>query len=84
MLNRPSSRERRHLARVKEMDCGVCGQAGPSDAHHVRQHYQYLCIPLCRDCHDGSHNGIHKKKSIWNALKLDELIVLNETLRQLF
>ena len=38
MNNRLSPRERRHLAVVKEMDCGVCGAPGPSDAHHIEQH----------------------------------------------
>ncbi len=83
MLNRISARERLHLARVKELPCGVCGAAGPSEAHHVEQHQQYLCIPLCEDCHRGSFNGVHGQKRIWNVKKLSELDVLNETLRSL-
>ena len=83
MNNRPSATERRHLARVKEMNCGVCNAEGPSEAHHVRQHYQYLCIPLCINCHKGPRNGWHGERFIWNAKKLDELMVLNETLRAL-
>jgi hypothetical protein len=83
MNNKLTSTERLHLARVKDMPCGVCGQAGPSDAHHVEQHMQYLCIPLCKDCHQGSHNGIHGRRSIWNVLKKNELSVLNETIRRL-
>jgi hypothetical protein len=83
MNNKLSANERLHLARIKEMPCGVCGQAGPSDAHHVEQHMQYLCIPLCKDCHQGSHNGIHGRKSIWNVMKKNELSVLNETIRRL-
>jgi hypothetical protein len=68
---------------VKEMPCGVCGQAGPSDAHHIEQHQQYLCIPLCKDCHQGSFNGIHGQKRIWSVYKQTEMSVLNETLRKL-
>lgn len=83
MNNKLTVTERLHLARVKDMPCGVCGQAGPSDAHHVEQHMQYLCIPLCKDCHQGSHNGIHGRRSIWNVLKKNELSVLNETIRRL-
>jgi hypothetical protein len=83
MNNKISALERVHLARIKEMDCGVCGAAGPSDAHHVEQHMQFICIPLCKDCHQGSHNGIHGRRSIWNVLKKTEMNVLNDTIRQL-
>jgi hypothetical protein len=44
---------------------------------------QYLCIPLCKSCHQGAINGIHGQKRIWNVLKLNEIEVLNETLRKL-
>ena len=83
MNNRLSPRERRHLAAVKEMPCGVCGAAGPSDAHHIEQHQQFLCIPLCKDCHQGSHNGIHGRRAIWNVTKKTEMSVLNDTVEQL-
>lgn len=80
MNNRLTQRERGHLGAVKEMSCGVCGAAGPSDAHHIEQGLQFLCIPLCKDCHQGSHNGVHGRRSIWNALKKTELSVLNDTI----
>ena len=80
MNNRISAKERLHLARVKELNCGVCNSPGPSEAHHVEQHQQYLCIPLCPDCHRGSFNGLHGQKRIWAVKKLTELNVLNETL----
>lgn len=80
MNNRLTQRERGHLGAVKEMSCGVCGAAGPSDAHHIEQGLQFLCIPLCKDCHQGSVNGIHGRRSIWNALKKTELSVLNDTI----
>jgi hypothetical protein len=83
MNNKLTAIERLHIAKIKEMPCGVCGQAGPSDAHHIEQHKQYLCIPLCKDCHQGSHNGIHGRRSIWNVLKKSELSVLNDTIRAL-
>jgi hypothetical protein len=81
--NRLTQRERRHLAAVKEMPCGVCGAAGPSDAHHIEQGQQFLCIPLCKDCHQGSHNGIHGRKAIWNVTKKTELSVLNDIVEKL-
>jgi len=83
MNNKLSIKERAHLAKIKEMNCGVCGESAPSDAHHIVQHQQYLCIPLCKDCHQGSLNGIHGQKRIWNVYKVDELSVLNETIRSL-
>ena len=83
MNNKPTKKEREHLAIIKEMPCGVCDAAGPSDAHHIVQHEQYLCIPLCKDCHQGSFNGIHGQARIWSVYKKTEMSVLNETLRQL-
>jgi hypothetical protein len=83
MNNSYTKRERLHIARIKEMACGVCGQSGPSDAHHIKQHNQYLCIPLCKDCHQGSFNGIHGQARIWSVMKLDEMTVLNLTLAKL-
>jgi hypothetical protein len=73
--------EKRHLASIKEMPCGVCGAAGPSDAHHIKQGLQYLCIPLCKDCHQGSFNGIHGQARIWSVYKKDEMTVLNDTIK---
>jgi hypothetical protein len=81
--NKITKTEREHLGKIKEMPCGVCGASGPSDAHHVEQHMQYLCIPLCKDCHQGSFNGIHGQGRIWSVYKLTEMSVLNETIRQL-
>ena len=43
----------------------------------------YLCIPLCKDCHQGSNNGIHGRKAMWNITKKTELSVLNETVQRL-
>lgn len=83
MNNKLTARERRHLAAVKELPCGVCGAFGPSDAHHIDQGYQYLCIPLCKDCHQGSFNGIHGQRRIWNVMKKTELTVLNDTIEKL-
>jgi hypothetical protein len=83
MNNRPNNRERLHLAKIKEMSCGVCDASPPSDAHHIVQHNQYLCIPLCKDCHQGSHNGIHGQARMWSVMKLNEMDVLNLTLDKL-
>ncbi len=80
---------RRHLARVKELPCGVCKAPGPSDAHHIRlgqgmaqRASDFLAIPLCRPCHQGDR-GIHGDRSEWRMRKLDELDVLADTIEQL-
>ena len=83
MNNQLTQREKKHLLSVKELPCGVCGANGPSDAHHIEQHLQYLCVPLCKDCHQGSYNGIHGQRRIWNVMKKTELTVLNDTIRKL-
>lgn len=79
-----SKLDKKYLMTIKNLPCGVCGAYGPSDAHHIKQGLHYTCIPLCRDCHQGSHNGIHGRMSIWNALKKNEMIVLDETIKKLF
>lgn len=83
MNNQLTAKEKKHLLSVKELPCGVCGASPPSDAHHIKQHLQYLCIPLCKDCHQGSYNGIHGQRKIWNVMKKTELTVLNDTIQKL-
>lgn len=82
MNNRLNNAERRHLARVKELDCSVCDQPGPSEAHHIEQGLQYTCIALCPDCHRGPQ-GWHGTKVLWRIRKMDELDALNVTLERL-
>lgn len=79
--------ERLHVARLKLLSCGVCdmggGEGAPSEAHELEQGLWFTSIPLCADCHRGSHNGIHGRASIWRVRKLTELLVLNETIRRM-
>lgn len=75
--------ESAHMARVKAMPCAVCEASGPSDAHHIEQGMHFTVIPLCRDCHQGSFNGIHGQRRIWNVMKKSELSCLNDTIRRL-
>lgn len=84
MNNQLTAKERKHLARIKSMPCSVCGAAGESEAHHIEQHKQYLCIPLCESCHRSSFNGIHGQARIWKVLKKTEQSCLNDTLAKLF
>lgn len=83
MNNQLNKAERKHVARVKELPCSVCDAEGPSEAHHYRQHLQYICIALCVDCHRGPIMGWHGGKVAWRVRKMDELDALNITLRRL-
>ena len=83
MNNKLTAAERKHLGRIKEMSCSVCDAPGPSDAHHIEQHKQYLCIPLCKDCHQGSFAGIHGQKRAWIQRKMTEMDALNITIKRL-
>lgn len=83
MLNRLSTKERAHLAKVKELPCSVCDQTGPSEAHHCKQGSQYTAVALCTDCHRGSRNGWHGQRAMWRVKKMDELDALEVTVRRL-
>lgn len=83
-----TAEEGAHMERVKLLPCGVCscggGYGAPSQAHHIEQGQHFTTIPLCDDCHTGSHNGIHRLARIWAALKKTEMSVLNDTIRRLY
>ena len=83
MNNNLSAKERAYIGLVKELPCSVCDAPAPSEAHHIEQHKQYLCIPLCSSCHRDNFNGLHGQKRIWKVLKKDEMSCLNETLRKI-
>ena len=83
--------EREHVGRVKELPCAVCGQAGPSDAHHIlegrtpgRKAPNALTIPLCKNCHQDNFNGIHGQRRMWNVMKKNELQCLADTIEKLY
>jgi hypothetical protein len=65
------------------MPCSVCDQSGPSEAHHIDQGMHFTVIPLCRDCHQGSFNGIHGQARIWKVFKKTEMSCLNDTIKKL-
>ena len=77
-----------HILRVKELSCAVCGEGGghssPSEGHHIQQGLHFTMIPLCADCHRGSHNGIHGEARIWTVMRKSELICLDETIARLY
>ena len=75
-----NSSERRWVALVKEQPCSVCGQPGPSDAHHIKQGLHYTCVALCKSCHQGSKMGWHGEKRAWAIAKMAEIDALNVTI----
>lgn len=79
----PTVAEKLHIERIKSMPCIVCGASGPSDCHEIKQGQWFSSFPLCRDCHLGSHNGIHGRKAIWKVKKMDELDALAKTVEAL-
>lgn len=83
MLNRLSSRDRTHLARVKALPCSVCDAPPPSEAHHIRQGLQHTAVALCVECHRSPVLGWHGQKRAWTVRKLDELDALDVTIRRL-
>lgn len=83
MNNKLNQRERRHLAKVKELPCSVCDEPGPSEAHHIVQGLQYTCVSLCPSCHRDSVLGLHGQKRMWLIKKMDEMDALNVTLQRI-
>ena len=75
--------ERAHVSRVKELPCSVCNAPGPSEAHEPEQGLWFTSIALCADCHRGSENGLHGRKTMWRIHKMGEWDALNVTLARL-
>lgn len=75
--------EKAHIELVKRCPCSVCGSysAGASEAHHIVQGDHFTTVALCQDCHTGSENGWHGRKTMWRIYKLDEIGALNVTIR---
>ncbi len=84
MNSKMNALERHWVARVKEAPCSVCGQAGPSDAHHIKQGNHFTVVALCKSCHQGSKMGWHGEKRAWAIAKMDELDALNVTIKNVF
>jgi hypothetical protein len=83
MNNQLNKRQKAHLLRVKELPCSVCNTSAPSDAHHIKQGLQFTAVALCKDCHQGSFNGIHGQARMWSIMKMDELAALDVTISRL-
>lgn len=84
-----SAASKRHMARVAELPCSVCGDE-QVQVHHIREGQgmaqradDWLTIPLCVDCHTGKH-GIHGDKTMMRIKKVGELDLLAQTLEEIY
>jgi hypothetical protein len=86
-------REAEYMGRVASLGCLLCDLLGRSDVpaqvHHLRQGQgmsqraqNYLTVPLCPDCHTGTH-GVHGDKQLLRQAKIDEMDLLAMTIERL-
>jgi hypothetical protein len=54
-----------------------------SEREHIEQALPYSCVALCKDCHQGSHNGWHGRRAIWKVKKMQEIHALSVTIERL-
>jgi hypothetical protein len=80
--------ERKHMGRVAQLSCGLCGAHGV-EVHHIRMGQgagqragHFLTVPLCPSCHRGPQ-GVHGDKTMLKILKWTELDLLSDTLARL-
>lgn len=80
--------EARHMDRVAQLDCVLCG-ARPVEVHHLREGQgmaqrasSFLTVALCPDCHRGP-SGLHGDKSLLRIQKVEELDLLARTIEAL-
>lgn len=80
--------ERRHMGRVAQLTCGLCGVHGV-EVHHIRAGQgggqragHFLTVPLCPSCHRGPQ-GVHGDKTMLRIRKWTELDLLADTLSRL-
>lgn len=80
---------KRHMQRVVDWatnaGCVVCG-APFAHLHHIledrtpgRKSSDFLVVPLCYECHQGTH-GIHGTRDRWKNRKCSETQALAETI----
>jgi hypothetical protein len=79
----PTKAEREHILRIKSMACVCCNAPPPSECHEIEQGLWFTSLPVCPDCHRGSHNGPPGRGAIWRVKKLSELGALNIVVRNL-
>jgi hypothetical protein len=78
----PTAAERRHIERLRQMDCIVCGAEGV-EVHEPEQGLWFASMPLCPVCHRNDRYGIHGQRLNWKAKKWTEIDAINATVRKL-
>jgi hypothetical protein len=82
--------EKRHMSRVAELPCVICGVT-PVELHHVREGQgmsqrasHYLVVALCPEHHRGG-TGLHGlgTRGFYTRYKLEELDLLAMTIETL-
>lgn len=74
--------EARHVERVAELPCIVCGSESGTEVHEPEQGAWFISMPLCVPCHRGP-DGWHGTRLRWSLNKMDERKAINETLKRL-
>lgn len=88
-----SAAEKRHMQKVADWaadaGCSVCGSTF-AHLHHIlegrvpgRKPTGWLVVPLCLDCHTGTH-GIHGDRLTWKLAKMSETQALEKTLEAVY
>lgn len=86
-----SAASKRHMERVAELPCALCGDS-PVQVHHARtgesaggaqRASDWLTLPVCPDCHTGSH-GLHGNRAMLKIKNITELAIVAETLEKLY
>lgn len=75
--------EHAYIALVKQLECSVCDEPGPSDAHHVKQGQHFTVVALCRSCHQGPLLGWHGQRRMWRIKKMDEVDAIAVTVARI-
>ena len=80
---------KRHMGRVAELPCCLCGTM-PVEVHHVlegrvpgRRGPDWLVLPLCPLCHRGPE-GIHGTKAMLRVSRKTEMELVAETLEAIY
>lgn len=88
-----SNAGKKHMQRVAEWGmengCVVCGEPY-AHVHHMiegrtpgRREDDWLTMPLCYECHEGTH-GVHGTKQRWAMHKMRENLGLARTLEGIY
>lgn len=84
-----SAAAKRHLSRVHDIPCVICGSM-PVEAHHIRSGQglsqranDWMTAALCGECHRGGL-GIHGDRSLLRIHKLTEQDLVAMTLERLY